>query len=66
LTIGLQTVGTVDYANSGANNVLVTSTVTGIKYTSSGGICGSSVENGTYSGANELSRVGGGTLRYDP
>jgi hypothetical protein len=65
-TVGPQTVGTVDYANSGANNVLVTPTVTKIKYTSTGGACGASGENGTYTGANETSRVGGGTLRFDP
>jgi hypothetical protein len=65
VTVNPQTVGTVDYANSGANNVRVTPTVTGIAYTSTGGICGPSGNNGTYSGASEISRVGGGTLRYD-
>jgi hypothetical protein len=66
VTVGPQTLGTVDYANAGANNVSVNATVTGIKYTSTGGICGASGENGTYTGASEVNRVGGGTLRYDP
>ena len=65
VTIGSQTVGSVDYANASASTVKVTPTVTGIKYTSTGGSCGSSGENGTYTGALEISRVGGGSVQYD-
>jgi hypothetical protein len=65
VTVNPQTVGGLDFANSGSSNVKVTPTVTGISYTSTGGSCGSSGENGTYTGASELNRVGGGPLRYD-
>ncbi len=58
--------GLVDFANSGASNVKVTPTVAGIIYESTGGACGSSGINGTYVGASEVNRVGGGTLRFDP
>jgi hypothetical protein len=66
VTVKPQSVGTIDFENSGANNVKVTPTVTGIVYESTGGICGSGGSNGTYKGANEISRVGGGALRFDP
>ena len=66
VTVKPQSVNTVDFENSGANNVKVTPTVAGIVYESTGGICGSGGANGTYTGANEVSRVGGGTLRFDP
>jgi hypothetical protein len=65
VTFGEQEVGTVDLSNATASTVKVDPTVTGIKYTSSGGICGSSGENGTYTGAIEISRVGGGSIQYD-
>jgi hypothetical protein len=65
VTVPAQTVGTVDFATNG-NNIKVTPTVTGIKYTSSGAPCGTSGENGTYTGPNEVHRVGGGTLSFDP
>jgi hypothetical protein len=65
-TVGPQTVGTVGFANSGTSNVKVTPNVTGITYTSTGGACGSSGSNGTYKGANEVNREGGGTVRFDP
>jgi hypothetical protein len=44
---------TVDFTNEGSGataSILVTATVEKIKYTSSGGICGASGENGTYTG----------------
>ena len=66
VTVKPQTVNTVDFANSGSNNVKVTPTVSGIVYESTGGSCGSSGANGTYTGANEVSREGGGTVRFDP
>jgi hypothetical protein len=65
VTVGPQTVGTVDYSNASASTVKVAPAVTGIKYTSSGGSCGTSGENGTYTGASEVSRVGGGSVQYD-
>jgi hypothetical protein len=66
VTIGPQSVSGVAYFNSGANNLGYSFSLTGIAYASTGGICGPSGLNGTYSGSNEMSRVGGGTLRYDP
>jgi hypothetical protein len=42
-----------------------TPTVTGMEYTSSGGVCGSSGTNGTLAGAMEILRVGGGWLAFD-
>jgi hypothetical protein len=56
--------GTVTYTNN-AGKIKVTPNVTGIKYTSTGGICGASGENGTYKGASESERVGGGTISWD-
>lgn len=65
VTVAPQTVGTVDFSNNG-NNVVVTPTVTGISYTTSGNIlCGSSGNNGTYGGKNEVNRVGGGWVAFD-
>ena len=61
VTVGPQSVGTVDYSNL-SSRIKITSTATGIKYTSSGGSCGSSGENGTYTGASDLGRVGGGSV----
>jgi hypothetical protein len=54
--VGAQTptTSTVDYANGGTGSekdVLVTATVAGITYTSSGGACGASGTNGTYTGS---------------
>jgi hypothetical protein len=65
ITLPAQTVGTVDFATSG-NNLKMTPTFTGIKYTSSGAPCGTSGENGTYTGPSEIHRVGGGTVSFDP
>jgi len=66
VTVGPQPVGTVDYANNGAGNgILITPTVTGISYSSTGDLCGKSGTNGTYKGVNEVTRVGGGFFRYD-
>jgi len=59
-----QTDKSVTY-DSVSGKIKVTPNVTGIKYTSSGGICGSSGENGTYTGASEIERVGGGTISWD-
>jgi hypothetical protein len=61
-----QTVGTVAFSNSGTNNILVNPSVTGIKYESSGGLCGSgTATNGTYVGKSEVNRVGGGSIQFD-
>jgi hypothetical protein len=66
VTVGTQTVSTTGFANAGTSNVKVSPNVTGISYTSTGGSCGASGTNGTYKGANEVNREGGGTLRFDP
>ncbi|HKO39338.1 MAG TPA: hypothetical protein VJU14_13320 [Solirubrobacterales bacterium] len=65
ITIKPQPVGTIGYSNNGGK-IKVTPNVIGISYTSSGGLCGTSGGNGTYTGANEIERVGGGTLTFDP
>jgi uncharacterized membrane protein len=55
IKIGSQTPsGSTDYTNEGSGgsrNILVTSTTTGIVYTSSGGICGKSGAASTYTGS---------------
>ena len=61
---GGQEVGTVTYTNKGSN-LVVTPNVTGITYKTSGGFCGAEGKNGTYKGANEVSRVGGGSVSWD-
>jgi hypothetical protein len=55
---------TVDYANSG-NNIKLTPTVTGIVYTTTGGFCGASGSDGTYSGASEVTLESGKKLSFD-
>lgn len=40
--------------------------VTGITYTTTGPVCGASGTNGTFTANNELARVGGGSLSFDP
>jgi len=64
VTVPLQTAKSVTYTNN-SGKIKITPNITGIKYTSSGGICGSSGENGTYTGASEIERVGGGTISWD-
>jgi hypothetical protein len=64
ITFGSQEVGTVSYANN-AGKIKVTPNITGLKYTSTGGICGASGSNGTYKGASEIERVGGGSISWD-
>lgn len=59
VTVGPQTVESVTYANNG-NNLIVTPNVKDIVYTTNGGLCGPSGNNGTYTGQNEVNRVGGG------
>jgi len=77
VTVGKQTVSKVDFktemvVTEGPPKVehpistVVTPTVEKIKYTSTGGVCGSSGENGTYKGANTVERVGGGFVSFDP
>ncbi len=66
ITVPAQTVGTVDYTNiNGNTEVTLNPTVTGIEYTSTGGVCGSSGTNGTYTGASVAKRVGGGSVSVD-
>jgi hypothetical protein len=65
VTFTPQTVSTTDFGNSGASNMLMTPTITGLDYHSTGGACGPAGTNGTYTGASEYNRVGGGTLRFD-
>lgn len=70
VTVQPQTVGTVSFetikATGTTTNIKQKSNVTGIKYTSSGGFCGASGENGAYTGENEVFRVGGGSVAFDP
>ena len=64
-TVAAQTVGTDDFANLIAGNMKVVPTIANIKYSSTGGVCGTEGENGTFSGASEIQRVGGGTIAWD-
>ncbi|HKO37826.1 MAG TPA: hypothetical protein VJU14_05605 [Solirubrobacterales bacterium] len=63
-SVAPQTVGTVSFATNGTK-VKVTPNVSGITYTSTGGLCGAGGANGTYTGTNEVERVGGGSLAFD-
>lgn len=65
VTVGPQSgLKTVSYENK-SGKILEKSAVTGIKYTSSGGFCGTSGTNGTYTGNNEVEEEGG-TLKFVP
>jgi len=64
-SVAPQTVKSTGYSNN-AGKVKVTPNVTGITYTSTGGLCGSSGANGTLTGTNEVERVGGGSVSFDP
>ena len=55
----------VSFENAGTSNIKEISNVTGITYTSSGGLCGSSGSNGIYKGNNEVHATNGATLRFD-
>ncbi len=63
LTVKAQDLGTVKYKNSG-KNIVEESAVTGIVSTGSGGVCGTANTGGTYTGNNEVSEDGGGTLSW--
>jgi len=65
ITIAPQPVGKVGYSTSGTKLILIPN-VSGIVYTSTKGLCGSSGGNGTYTGTNEWERIGGGSLTFDP
>lgn len=65
VAIAPQTVGEVGYYNND-NNLVITPHLTGISYTSTGGLCGSSGSNGTFTGAIEVNRAGGGWIAFDP
>ena len=57
--------GTVTYTTNGSK-LVVAANVTKITYTATGGLCGSGeATNGTYSGSNEVERVGGGSIGWD-
>jgi hypothetical protein len=64
-TVPAQTLTGIGYSNPSSSTVKVTPTVNGITYTTTGGVCGASGSNGTYRGAAEASRVGGGTIQFD-
>lgn len=65
ITFTTQTAKAVAYDNN-SGKLIQTSNLSGLKYTSSGGFCGASGENGTFKGNNEIERVGGGTVAFDP
>jgi hypothetical protein len=66
ITVKPQTVGNVAFSNSAPHGkVIVTPAINNIAYTSTGKICGASGANGTYTGKNEVERVGGGFVTYD-
>ncbi len=49
-----------------SDGIKSTPTVTGMEYTSSGGVCGASGGNGTLSGAIQVEMEGEGSLQFDP
>jgi hypothetical protein len=68
VTVGPQTVKSVSYDNKtsgGFTGVEETSAVSGITYTSSGGLCGSSGTNGTYTGNSFAHGPTGVTVSWD-
>jgi hypothetical protein len=65
VTVGPQTVKSVSFANAGTSNITESSNVSGIVSKGSGGLCGGANSTGKYVGNSEISRVGGGTLRFD-
>jgi hypothetical protein len=64
IDIGPQAVGSISYSNN-SGKLKLTPNLTGITYTSTGGTCGASGSNGTFTGNSEIERLGGGTLTYD-
>lgn len=64
VTVEPQTLKGVSYDNE-SGTLKETDSIKGITYTSSGGLCGSSGSNGTYTGNNQLERVGGGSISWD-
>ena len=66
VTVGGQSVNSVIYDNNSFHTKIIeTSAISNIAYSSTGGFCGSSGTNGTYTGNNEIERVGGGWITYD-
>jgi hypothetical protein len=65
LTVDPQTRKSVTYTNNFAR-LKVAFNLTGLVYTSTGGLCGAGGANGTLTGEIELERVGGGTISHDP
>lgn len=68
VTVPAQTLNKVDYATTGtagSTHVTITSTITGIHSTGTGGVCNGTNTNGTYTGAKTIARVGGGWIEFD-
>jgi len=67
ITITPQTPAGVVHFVPMAPRLTIIATISGIKYHSSGGPCGSAGEHadGTYEGTNEVERVGGGSIGWD-
>lgn len=65
VTIKPQTRGTLSFINSGTH-ITTTPHVTGITYTSTGGICGAPGSNGTATGNRTVSLLGGGSISHHP
>jgi hypothetical protein len=65
ITVTPQTLNTVDYTNVAGGGVTVNSTVSGISYHSTGGLCGSSGTTGTYTGSVNVNGTAGQTLSVD-
>ncbi|HKO38404.1 MAG TPA: hypothetical protein VJU14_08555 [Solirubrobacterales bacterium] len=57
--------GSVTWDNN-SGKLVQTINLSGVTYTSTGFLCGPSGTNGSYTGTNEISRVGGGSLSFDP
>ena len=58
--------GTVTFTNVAGGKTIAHYNLTGITYTGTGGVCGTFGTNGTYSGSQQIGRVGGGSVSRDP
>ena len=72
LTVSAQELKPISYVNGTSGEppkhtgrVKVTTNASGVSYTSTGGLCGASGSNGTFTGTSELERLGGGSITFD-
>ncbi|HKO39341.1 MAG TPA: hypothetical protein VJU14_13335 [Solirubrobacterales bacterium] len=66
ITVGPQTITKIVTSNTGFWIFKWTKQIHSMVYSSTGGLCGASGSNGTYTGTIEVERVGGGSASFDP